>query len=148
MLAFVLVVAQASDGPGPVAAAALRPLPCAEGGSQRGNVWERAKSPELRRYCDLLASASSKLVGSSPSPAAALDAAKEAETIVAGSGAALVLEGRALAALGHLPEALATFEEVPARDPPPFAEPLPLLSLARVLAAAGHPADAARPYRP
>src|SRR5258708_36252034 len=124
MLAFVLVVAQASDGPGPVAAAALRPLPCAEGGSQRGNVWERAKSPELRRYCDLLASASSKLVGSSPSPAAALDAAKEAETIVAGRGAALVLEGRALAALAHRPAPLANSDDALPPDPRPCDVPL------------------------
>ncbi|MDP9000911.1 MAG: hypothetical protein M3O46_12450, partial [Myxococcota bacterium] len=40
-----------------------RPPECDDRGGRTANVWERAKSPELRRYCDLVASASSKLAG-------------------------------------------------------------------------------------
>ena len=64
------------------------------------NVWERAKSPELRRYCDLVASAASKLAGTAAMAQAALAAAREAEGVLPGHAAPRVLEGRALAALG------------------------------------------------
>ena len=39
------------------------------------NVWERARSPELRRYCDLVASASSKLAGTAAMAESALASA-------------------------------------------------------------------------
>ena len=57
-----------------------RPPECsAEIGGATANVWERAKSPELRRYCDLVASAASKLAGTRRWPQAALAAAREAD---------------------------------------------------------------------
>jgi hypothetical protein len=58
----VLVLAQNASGG---AWSTGRPVECdLRGGSggvggRSGNVWERAKSPELRRYCDLVASAAS-----------------------------------------------------------------------------------------
>ena len=113
----------------------------------RGNVWERAKSPALRRYCDLLASASSKLAGANPAASAALDAGHEAEAVFPGTAAVRVVEGRALAALGRLPDALAAFEDARARDARAFDEPVALLALARALAAGGRTADASGEYR-
>ena len=141
-----LVLAQAVGG-GAGGSGGRRPAECADDGGRRPNVWERAKSPELRRYCDLLASASSKLAGPSPLPAAALEAASQADRTMPGRGAPLVLEGRALAALGRLPEALAALSEGKARDPRSCDDPLALLALARVLAGTGHTADASGAYR-
>lgn len=129
-------------------ASANAPAPsCTGRGVRRGNVWERAKSPALRRYCDLLASASSKLAGTNPAASAALDAAHEAEAVLPGTAAVRVVEGRALAALGRLPEALAAFEDARARDARAFDEPVALLALARVLSASGRTADASHEYR-
>jgi tetratricopeptide (TPR) repeat protein len=146
MLAVVsLVVAQAvSAGPG---APSARPADCREGSALRhANVWERAKAPDLQRYCDLLATAASKLAGVSPAPAPAIEAARAAEALLPGKAPARVLEGRALALLGHLPEALAAFEDARARDPRAFDEPAALLSLSRVYAASGRDAEASRAY--
>src|SRR5579871_3265612 len=88
-----------------------RPPECAtEMGGATGNVWERAKSPELRRYCDLVAGAASKLAGTAAMAEQALAAARDAESVSPGHAAPLVLEGRALEALGKLGEARAAFE--------------------------------------
>jgi tetratricopeptide (TPR) repeat protein len=142
MLAMALVVLMAQT----VASASIAPPACTGRGVRRGNVWERAKSPAMRRYCDLLASASSKLAGSTPAAPAALDAAHEAEAVLPGTAAVRVVEGRALTTLGHLPEALAAFEDARARDAHAFDEPVALLALARVLWASGRTADASREY--
>src|SRR5262245_46728715 len=41
-----------------------KPVECVrEPGAFSSNVWERAKSPMLRKYCDLVAMATSKLIG-------------------------------------------------------------------------------------
>jgi hypothetical protein len=77
-----------------------RPPECGDPGGRGGNVWERAKSPELRRYCDLLASASSKLAGTASMPGEALASARAAYQVLPDHAAPRVLEGRALAALG------------------------------------------------
>ena len=61
-----------------------RPPECAEPGGRTTNVWERAKAPELGRYCDLVASASSKLAGVTATAPAALAAAREAESVLPG----------------------------------------------------------------
>ena len=137
----LVVLAQA------VMAAHTAPPTCTGRGVHRGNVWERAKSPALRRYCDLLASASSKLAGTNPAAPAALDAAHEAEAVLPGTAAVRVVEGRALATLGRMPEALARFEEARALDSGAFDEPVALLALARALAAGGRTADASGEYR-
>ena len=99
-LAAALVLAQAASW------STGRPPECADPGGRAANVWERARSPELRRYCDLVASASSKLAGTTAMAEAALASAREADAVLPGHAAPRVLEGRALAALGKLDEAL------------------------------------------
>lgn len=124
-----------------------RPPECGEPGGHSANAWERAKSPELRRYCDLVASASSKLAGTTAMAEAALAKAQEAEQVLPGHAAPRVLEGRALAALGKLKEALAALEEGRARDPAALDDPLALLAWARVQARTGRSDGAAEAYR-
>jgi tetratricopeptide (TPR) repeat protein len=147
MFAVATVVLAQAVSTAPGTSAPLARVVCAEGGARRANVWERAKSPELRRYCDLLASASSKLAAAAPMASAALDAAREADTVLPGRAAPRVLEGRALAVLGRFPEALDAFGDARSRDPLAFDEPPALLAFARVLAATGHEAEASRAYR-
>ena len=56
----MLVLSQAGG-----AWASGRPAECTSLDGGRGaNVWERAKAPELRRYCDLLAAGAAKLAWS------------------------------------------------------------------------------------
>ncbi len=125
-----------------------RPPECAlETGAATANVWERAKSPELRRYCDLVASAASKLAGNAVMASAALAAAREANEVLPGHAAPRVLEGRALATLGKLDEALAAMRDARVRDNSGLDDPLALLSWARVLARTGHVGEAAEAYR-
>jgi tetratricopeptide (TPR) repeat protein len=125
-----------------------RPPECAaDRGGATANVWERAKSPELRRYCDLLASAASKLAGTAVMTQAALATAREANELLPGHAAPRVLEGRALVALGKLDDALAALRDAKTRDPAGLDDPLALLAWARVLARTGHPADAVEAYR-
>jgi tetratricopeptide (TPR) repeat protein len=125
-----------------------RPPECTvESGAASGNVWERAKSPELRRYCDLLASAASKLAGTAGMAQAALDAARQADGILPGRAAPKVIEGRALAALGKIDEALAALREGRARDRAGLDDPPALLAWARVLARTQNLAEATEAYR-
>jgi tetratricopeptide (TPR) repeat protein len=124
-----------------------RPPECGEPGGHAANVWERAKSPELRRYCDLVASASSKLAGTAAMAQAALESARGAEAVLPGHAAPLVLQGRALAALGKLDEALRALERGKEREPGALDDPLALLAYARVLARTGNARDAAEAYR-
>jgi tetratricopeptide (TPR) repeat protein len=124
-----------------------RPPECGEPGGHAANAWERAKSPELRRYCDLVASASSKLAGTTAMAEAALQSAREADKVLPGHAAPRVLQGRALAALGRLDQAVLAMREGKARDPAALDEPLALLAWARVLARTGDTAGAAEAYR-
>jgi tetratricopeptide (TPR) repeat protein len=124
-----------------------RPTECGYDGGRRPNIWERAKSPDLRHYCDLVASAASKLAGTASMAAAALEAAREADGVLPGRGAPRVLEGRALAALGRMPEALTALRDARTRDPRALDDPASLLAFARVLATTGHGAEAADAYR-
>jgi tetratricopeptide (TPR) repeat protein len=124
-----------------------RPPECGEPGGRAANVWERAKSPELRHYCDLVASAASKLAGTTAMASQALAAAQQADTVLSGHAAPRVLEGRALVALGRLDEAAEALADGKARDPRALEDPLALLAWARVLARTGHAAEAADAYR-
>ncbi|HEX8790174.1 MAG TPA: hypothetical protein VF765_04430 [Polyangiaceae bacterium] len=124
-----------------------RPPECGEGHGHAANVWERAKSPELRRYCDLVASAASKLAGTTAMASQALTAAEQADAALPGRAAPRVLEGRALVALGRLEEAAGALRDGQSRDPRALEDPLALLAWARVLARTGHPAEAADAYR-
>lgn len=130
-----------------VAWSSARPAECTVDSGSAANVWERAKSPELRKYCDLVASAASKLAGTAAMAEAALAAAREANGILPGHAAPRVLEGRALAALGKLDEALAALRDGKARDPSALDDPLALHSWGRLLARTGHLPEAAEAYR-
>jgi tetratricopeptide (TPR) repeat protein len=140
-LASALVFAQAA------AWTTGRPPECGDPGGRGGNVWERAKAPELRRYCALLAGASSKLAGSTAMPEGALASAREADQVLPDHAAPRVLEGRALAALGKLDEALKALGDARAIDPTALDDPPALLAWARVLARTAHPDKAAEAYR-
>lgn len=125
-----------------------RPPECGEGrGHAAQNVWERAKSPELRRYCDLVASAASKLAGTTAMAEQALAAAQQADTVLPGHAAPRVLAGRALATLGRLDQAAEALRDGKARDPRALEDPLALLAWARVMARTGNAAEAADAYR-
>jgi tetratricopeptide (TPR) repeat protein len=124
-----------------------RPAECGDPGGRAANVWERAKSPELRRYCDLVASASSKLAGIAAMAQGALDSAREADRVLPGRAAPLVLEGRALAVLGKYGEALAALVEGRSRDPRALDDPPALLAWARALGRTGRREEAAEAYR-
>jgi tetratricopeptide (TPR) repeat protein len=145
VLAFTLALAQIAASAGGWTTG--RPPECGEPGGRAANVWERAKSPELRRYCDLVASAASKLAGTRATAEQALGAAQQADGVLPGHAAPRVLEGRALAALGRLDEAAAALRDGKTRDPRALEDPLALLAWARVLARTGHAADAADAYR-
>jgi tetratricopeptide (TPR) repeat protein len=125
-----------------------RPLECTplEAGAA-GNVWERAKSPELRRYCDLLASGAAKLAGTGAGAGEVLAIADEADHAIPGRAAPSVLRGRALARLGRWNDARTSLEAARSRDPRALDDPAALLTWARVLARTGHAAEAAEAYR-
>ena len=65
---------------------ASRPPECVEAGS---NVWERAKSPVIRSYCDTLASGTAKLGGTLPAVRDAIVLADDAERLLPGRAAPL-----------------------------------------------------------
>lgn len=124
-----------------------RPAECGEPGGHAANVWERAKSPELRRYCNLVGSASSKLAGTAAMAQVALESARAAEAVLPGHAAPLVLEGRALVALGKLEEALKALEGSKHREATAIDDPLALLAYGRALARTGRAQEAAEAYR-
>jgi tetratricopeptide (TPR) repeat protein len=115
-------------------------------GGRATNVWERAKSPELLRYCDLLASGAAKLAGASMTNEV-LGIAAEADRAIPGRAAPSVLRGRAFARLGRFQEALAALEAAKARDDRALDEPVALLAWARALAETGRTAEALAAYR-
>jgi len=124
-----------------------RPPECSDAPGRAASVWERAKSPELRHYCDLVANASSKLVGTSTMAQSALDDARQAEGVLPGRAAPRALEGRALAALGRLDQALAALQDAKGRDAGVLDDPQTLLAWARVLARTGHTQESVSAYR-
>jgi tetratricopeptide (TPR) repeat protein len=139
-----LVIAQIVSG---AAWSTGRPPECGEPGGRAGNVWERAKSPQLRRYCDLVASAASKLAGTASMAEQALVSAQDAERTLPGHAAPRVLAGRALESLGRLDEALAALEDGRKREPGALDDPLALLAWARALARTGNGDRASEAYR-
>ena len=143
LLVTAFVLAQAVAGPW----SSGRPAECVDESGRAANVWERAKSPELRHYCNLVAGGASKLAGPLAAAVAALDAAREAERVLPGHGASRALEGRALLALGKADEALLALRDANARDAKVLGDPLTLVAWARALARTGHLQDAADAYR-
>jgi tetratricopeptide (TPR) repeat protein len=112
-----LAIVAALGGPVPVdlvaaAAATNRPVECrpvrrdrAEG---RISVWDDARAPALRRYCQLLGRAQARL-DSAPDDAAA--AAAEAQKLLPGRAAPIVVLARAAMRGGDTGEALQLFEQ-------------------------------------
>jgi tetratricopeptide (TPR) repeat protein len=143
LLAAWLTIAQVAGG----GWSSGRPAECGDLAARGSNVWERAKSPPLRRYCDLVAGASSKLAGTTAMAQAALASARQAEAVLPGHAAPLALQGRALLALGRVEESLRAFEQAKARDAHVLDEPLALLAWARVLGVSKRATDAAEAYR-
>ncbi|MBX3258488.1 MAG: hypothetical protein KF782_02140 [Labilithrix sp.] len=127
-----------------------RPAECGVAdGFRAANAWERAKEPNLRRYCDLLASGTAKLVGSGSNVLVneVPQIADEADKLLPGRAAPAVLKGRALLRLGKAPEALAALDEAKRRDDRALDDPVALLAWARANARTGRLAEAARAYR-
>jgi tetratricopeptide (TPR) repeat protein len=142
MLAMTLVFAQIAGGAGgpPKECAAL----AVQGGS---NVWEHVKSPNLGRYCDLLASATAKLGGPAHGVAEIIAIADEADRLVPGRPAAPILRGRALARLGQYSASVDALKEAKARDDLALNEPEALLVWARVQSFTGRSEEALDAYR-
>jgi tetratricopeptide (TPR) repeat protein len=141
LVAMVLAQAGATTWP------SGRPPECSSLLGLDANVWERTKSPALRAYCDLVASASSKLSGTTIMAESALESARTADALLPGRAAAPALEGRALLALGQAPAAVTAFRDASAKDSRVFDEPPILLAWARALARSGHTEEASRAYR-
>ncbi len=141
-----LVVAQAASAQ--VGLGAARPAECGLLQGFRGaNVWERAKEPQLRRYCDLLASGTSKLVGKASLAKEVVDIAEEAEKLMPGRAAPRVLAGRAHLRIGNASDALSALADARARDDRALDDPAALLAWARANARTGHVEEATRAYR-
>jgi len=116
-------------------------------GGPGANVWERAKVPQLRPYCDHLASAAAKLTPGSRMNADAVRLADEAEALVPGRPAAMVLKGRALCQLARYAEAVKALQVARERDPRALDDPAALLAWSRALAFTGDRAGARAAYR-
>lgn len=133
-----------------MASSAARPAECAPlSASSASNVWERAKYPALRRYCDLLASGAAKLAAT-PSPDEAREAmanAAEAARALPDRAAPAVLRGRALVALGQYREAAAILDTAVAHDPRALDDPAALFAWGRALGRVGRLADAEEAFR-
>jgi tetratricopeptide (TPR) repeat protein len=150
MPALALVVAlhvlgQAGSAAGGANGAGARPAECAPlSGPSASNVWERAKYPALRRYCDLLASGAAKLAsgGGAEEAHEAVANADEAAAVFPGHAAPTVLRGRAFVALGQWREAARAIEEANAQDPHALDDPAALFAWARALGRVGRLADA------
>jgi tetratricopeptide (TPR) repeat protein len=127
-----------------------RPTECAMSeGFRAANAWERAKEPNLRRYCDLLASGTAKLVGSGSSVLVkeVPQIADEADKLLPNRASSSVLKGRALLRLGRAEDALAALQEAKRRDERALDDPVALLAWARANARTHHLAEAAEAYR-
>ncbi|WP_437287869.1 hypothetical protein [Sorangium sp. So ce406] len=130
------------------AAAAGRPPECSARTSRaiaRGpTVWERARAPELPRYCDLLARGQAQLGGN---PEAARESARLADQILPGHAAPQVLLARAALALGSPGDAARAFDRARHIDPRSVEDPPTLHGLARSLARTGKRDEALAMYR-
>ncbi|MCL2725902.1 MAG: hypothetical protein FWD69_15855 [Polyangiaceae bacterium] len=140
-LAFVL--AQAPSSP-----VIVRPSPCVGvAGAASANVWERAKEPGLRRFCDVLASGMAKLAGGGALIGDLLAIADDADKRMPGRAEPYVLRGRALVQAGRADEALSALREAAARDERVMDDPSTLLAWSRANARTHHVDEAVRAYR-
>lgn len=128
------------------AQASGRPRECVIDASRgkRPTLWERAREPELRRYCDKLARGFGRL-GVAPDEARAV--ALEAAELGKERAAAFVLLGRAEIALGEHRGALVAFEKARALDDRSLEEPGAMHDWAVALFHAGRREEALEAYR-
>lgn len=112
--------------------------------SRRPTIWQLARTPELGRYCDLVARAKSQLA---TDPKAAATAAKEADTALPGRAAPRVLLARAAFALGKVDDAAKDFEAARAIDARSVEDPPTMHDLAEVLRKTGKLDEALAVYR-
>ncbi|HRI63187.1 MAG TPA: hypothetical protein PK156_03090, partial [Polyangium sp.] len=130
------------------AAASGRPRECmstVRGGlSRRPTIWQLARTPELGRYCDLVARAKSQLASD---PKAAAESAKTADSVLPGRAAPLVLRARASFALGKIDDAAKDFEAARAIDARSVEDPPTMHDLAEVLRKTGKLDEALAVYR-
>ncbi len=148
MISAVALALLASLDAAPHHAPYARPAECNLLAGERGaNVWERAEDPQLRRYCALVASASAKLTPGSRMVADVVRLAEEADALVPGRAAPMVLRGRALCQLARYSEALASLRSARDRDDRALDDPATLFAWARALAFTGDAAGARDAYR-
>ncbi len=112
--------------------------------SRRPTIWQLARTPELGRYCDLVARAKSQLA---TDPKAALASAKEADAALPGRAAPRVLLARAAFAQGKIDDAAKDFEAARALDARSVEDPPTMHDLAQVLRKTGKLDDAVVVYR-
>ena len=148
MLSLVALALLADLVAGPRGGPRVRIAECNVLPGERGaNVWERAKIPELRRYCDVLASAAAKLSPGSHLVPDVVRLANEADALVPGRAAPMLLKGRALSQLGKFPDALLALQAAHDRDPHALDDPAALLAWARSLESTGDANGARDAYR-
>ena len=123
------------------AQASVRPRECS---SSRQTVWERAREPHLRAYCDALARGFGKLA---TAPEEAKGEALRAAGLSTGRAAPFVLLGRAELALGSHEAARLAFEKALTLDPRALDEPNALHAHAIALVRSGREAEALASYR-
>jgi tetratricopeptide (TPR) repeat protein len=139
-----------NQGPSLVTAAAAsgRPREClstVRGGlSRRPTIWQLARTPELGRYCDLVARAKSQLT---TDPKAAAASAKDAESALPGRAAPRVLLARAAFAQGKIADAAREFETARTIDARSVEDPPTMHDLAEVLRKTGKIDDSLAVYR-
>jgi tetratricopeptide (TPR) repeat protein len=128
-----------------VAASSPRPPECAPAAPNvSGTVWDRARSPELLRYCRSLARGYSKL---RRSPEEALKAADLADATLRGHAAPSVLRGRALRLQAKFAEAHAAFDKARSLDRRSVQGPEALHDVSVAARMSGHTEAALAAYR-
>lgn len=140
-LSFVLLLHAASADLTGAAQASVRPRECA---SSRPTVWEKAREPHLRAYCDALARGFGKLA---TAPDEAKAEAKRAAELSSGRAAPWVLAGRAELATGAYEAARLAFEKARDRDARALEEPQAFHAYAVALARSGREDEALAAYR-
>ncbi|MFO0551588.1 MAG: tetratricopeptide repeat protein [Polyangiaceae bacterium] len=132
-----------------IAAASGRPAECApvQGVKKRNrkpSVWERAKSPQLVEYCDLVAKAHLSIESD---PAKAIELTDKAIAVWPDMPGARVARGRALVEQGKFADALEELERADAKDRRALEEPRAMRARARALVKTGRIPEGAGFYR-
>jgi len=112
--------------------------------ADRITIWDAAREPQLKRYCDLIARAQARL---EHAPVAARDAAAVADKILPNHAAPWVVIGRADVVLRRWEDALAAFERARKVDPRSVEEPAALHDLAIAQRQSGKLPAAIETYR-